>query len=179
MQIDQLLWATVAPYTYGTFTSSVLSIYCVTQTVGSVVNRPISCADASNDLEEKADESAEQDQDRWCWELWIKWTGWRVEGHLERGKESFLGCKEINLKGNQPWIFIRRIDDEAEAPILWPPDVKSPLTENPRPWCWERLQAKGEGGSIGWYDQIASLSQWTWIWANSRRQWKTEKLSVL
>ena len=119
MQIDQLLWATVAPYTYGTFTSSVLSIYCVTQTVGSVVNRPISCADASNDLEEKADESAEQDQDRWCWELWIKWTGWRVEGHLERGKESFLGCKEINLKGNQPWIFIRRIDDEAEAPILW------------------------------------------------------------
>ena len=30
-------------------------------------------------------------------------------------------------KGNQPWIFIRKTDDEAEAPILWPPDVKSRL----------------------------------------------------
>ena len=26
---------------------------------------------------------------------------------------------------NQPWIFIGRTDGEAEAPILWPPDVKS------------------------------------------------------
>ena len=33
--------------------------------------------------------------------------------------------KPINLKGNQPWIFIGRADAEAEAPILWPPDVKS------------------------------------------------------
>ena len=41
-----------------------------------------------------------------------------------------LGSKEIkplNPKGNQPWIFIERTDAEAEAPILWPPDVKSQL----------------------------------------------------
>ena len=55
-----------------------------------------------------------------------------MEGHLERDKESFLDCKEINPKGNQPRIFIRRIDAEAEAPIHWPPDVKSPLIGNPR-----------------------------------------------
>ena len=45
--------------------------------------------------------------------------------------ESPLDCKEIkpvNLKGNQSWIFIRRADAEAEAPILWPPDAKSWLT---------------------------------------------------
>ena len=36
----------------------------MTQTVGYVVNRPISCADASNDLEGKADESTEQDKGR-------------------------------------------------------------------------------------------------------------------
>ena len=39
-----------------------------------------------------------------------------------------LGSKEItpvNPKGNQPWIFIGRTDAEAEAPTLWPPDVKS------------------------------------------------------
>ena len=33
--------------------------------------------------------------------------------------------KQINPKGNQLWIFIGRTDAEAEAPILWPPDVKS------------------------------------------------------
>ena len=43
-----------------------------------------------------------------------------------------LDCKEIkpfNPKGNQSWIFIGRTDAEAEAPILWPHDVKSQLTE--------------------------------------------------
>ena len=36
--------------------------------------------------------------------------------------------KPVNCKGNQPTIFIGRTDAEAEAPILWPPDVKSQLT---------------------------------------------------
>ena len=38
-----------------------------------------------------------------------------------------------------------------------------------RPWCWERLKAKGEGGGRGWDGYVASLTQWTWIWANSGR----------
>ena len=51
---------------------------------------------------------------------------------LEKTLQSPLDCKEIkpvNLKGNQPWIFIGRTDAEAEAPILWPPDAKSQLLE--------------------------------------------------
>ena len=47
---------------------------------------------------------------------------------LEKTLEGPLDCKEIkpvNPKGNQPWIFIRRTDAEAEAPILWQPDAKS------------------------------------------------------
>ena len=46
---------------------------------------------------------------------------------LEKTFESSLNCKEIKLvnpKGNQSWIFIGRIDAEAETPILWPPDAK-------------------------------------------------------
>ena len=39
-----------------------------------------------------------------------------------------MGCFLNGLKENQPWIFIGRTDVEAEAPILWPPDVKSWLT---------------------------------------------------
>ena len=33
--------------------------------------------------------------------------------------------KPLSPIGNQPWIFIRKTDAEAEAPVLWPPDVKS------------------------------------------------------
>ena len=49
---------------------------------------------------------------------------------LERTLESPLDCKEIqpvHPKGDQSWVFTGRIDVEAEAPILWPPDVKSQL----------------------------------------------------
>ena len=32
------------------------------------------------------------------------------------------------VKGKETWIFTGRTDAEAEAPILWPPDVKSQFT---------------------------------------------------
>ena len=47
---------------------------------------------------------------------------------LEKTRECPLDCKEIkpvNPKGNQPWISIGRTDAEAEAQILWPPNVKN------------------------------------------------------
>ena len=49
---------------------------------------------------------------------------------LEKTLKSPLDGKEIkpvNPKGNQPWIFTGRTDAEAEAPILWLPDMKSQL----------------------------------------------------
>ena len=48
----------------------------------------------------------------WCW----------------RRLESPLDCKEIqpvHPKGDQSWVFIGRIDAEAETPVLWPPHAKS------------------------------------------------------
>ena len=67
----------------------------------------------------------------WMWELDYKeswapknWCFWTVV--LEKTLESPLDCKEIqpvHPKGNQSWIFIGRIDAEAETPILWPPDA--------------------------------------------------------
>ena len=69
----------------------------------------------------------------WMWELdqkesWApkNWCFWTVV--LENTLESPLDFKEIkpvNLKGNQPWIFIGRTDAEAETPILGLPDAKS------------------------------------------------------
>ena len=92
------------------------------------------------------------------------WCFWNVV--LEKTLESPLDCKEIkpvNPKGNQSWIFIGRTD--AEAPVLchlmWRTD------DWKRPWCWERLKAGGEGDDRGWDGWMASLTQWTWVWASS------------
>ena len=73
----------------------------------------------------------------WMWELDYKecwalknWYFWIVV--LEKTLESPLDCMEIqpvHPKGNQFWIFIGRTDAEAEAPILWLPDVKNWLIE--------------------------------------------------
>ena len=47
---------------------------------------------------------------------------------LEKTLESSLDSKEIQLvhpKEDQSWMFIGRIDVEAETPIFWPPDAKN------------------------------------------------------
>ena len=93
---------------------------------------------------------------------------------------SPLDCKEIkpvNPKGNQPWIFIGRTDAEAETNTLatWRDD----LTPLKRPWCWERLKAGGEGDERGWDGWMASMTQWTWVWANSRSWWWTGRPGML
>ena len=67
----------------------------------------------------------------------------------------------------------------AEAPILWPPDGISQLIGKEPDAGWERLRAGGEGDDRVWDDWMASLTQETWIWGNSRRQWRTGKPGVL
>ena len=95
--------------------------------------------------------------------------------------ESPLDSKEINKpvnpKGSQPWTFTGRTDAEAEASIPWPPHAKNYL--NGKDWCWARQKAKGEGDDRGWDGQIASLTQWRWIWVNSRSWWWKGKCRVL
>ena len=51
--------------------------------------------------------------------------GARVDSWKSPG---LVADKEVNPKGNQSWMFIERTDAEAETPVLWPSDVKSPLT---------------------------------------------------
>ena len=53
------------------------------------------------------------------------------------------------------------------------------LSHLKRPWCWERLKAGGEGDDRGWDGWIASLTQWTWVWASSRSWWWTGRPGVL
>ena len=47
---------------------------------------------------------------------------------LEKTLESPLDCQEINqsiLKEINPEYSVGRTNDEAETPILWPPDAES------------------------------------------------------
>ena len=106
------------------------------------------------------------------------WCFWTVV--LEKILESPLDIKKIqpvHPKENQSWIFIETTDAEVEAPILWPPDVKNWHWK--RPWCWERLKTGGEGDGREWGGWMASLTQWTWVWASSGSWWWTGKTGVL
>ena len=94
------------------------------------------------------------------------WCFWTVV--LGKTLESTLDCKEIqpvHPKGNQSWIFIGRIDVEADALILWPPDMKNRL-------IWKDLDAGKDWGQeekgltedemVGWHHRLNGLGfGWT------------------
>ena len=76
---------------------------------------------------------------------------------LEKTLESSLDSEEIQAvhpKGNQYWIYIGRTDAEAEALILWPPDVKSWLTgkdlDTGKDWGQEE-KGMTEDEMVGWH----------------------------
>ena len=100
------------------------------------------------------------------WELDHK-EGWAPKNWcfqtvvLEKTLESPLDCKEIkpvNPKGNQSWIFIGGTDAEAEAPVLWPPDVKSWLIgKDPdvgKDWRQEEKRMT-EDKMVGWHHWLS------------------------
>ena len=99
---------------------------------------------------------------------------------LEKTPESPSDSKEIqpvNLKGNKPWIsleeLILTLNLQYFDHLMWTADSLK------IPWCWEGLRAEGEKGireSDGW---MASLTQWTWTWANYKRCWETSRPGML
>ena len=99
------------------------------------------------------------------WELDHK-EGWEPKNWwfqivvLEKTLESLLDCKEIqpvHSEGDQCWVFIGRTDVEAEAPILWPRDVKSWLIwKDPdagKDWGQEE-KGTTKGEMVGWHYQL-------------------------
>ena len=96
----------------------------------------------------------------WMWELehresWApkNWYFWTVV--LEKTLESPLDCKKIkpfNPKGNQSWIFIGNSDAEAEAPILWPSDMKNWLIgKDPDAGKDSRQKRMTEDEMVAWH----------------------------
>ena len=86
----------------------------------------------------------------WMWKLDHKellLLNCGVEKTLENPMDSMV-IKPVNPKGNQPWTFIGRTDDEAEAPVLWPPDAKN--------WFIGKIEGRRRRGQqrIRWLDGI-------------------------
>ena len=108
----------------------------------------------------------------WVWEMDYK-ESWALKNSrfltvvLEKTFVSPLDCEEIqpvHPKGNQSWIFIGRNNDEAEAPILWPPDSKSWfIVKDPNAGkdLGHKEKKASEDEMVGW-----SHSQWTWVCAH-------------
>ena len=95
------------------------------------------------------------------------WTGLQSNRIADETFYFLISCSSYqslvcNLQGNK-----------ANTLATW----REEMTHWKRPWCWERLKA-GEGDDRGWDGWIASPTQWTWAWANSRRWWRTGKPGV-
>ena len=80
----------------------------------------------------------------WCFRIVV----------LEKALD-YKAIKPANLKGNQSWIFIERTVPEAEAPVLWPPNVKSRLSGKD-PDAGEKTEGKRKKGwqVMRWLDSI-------------------------
>ena len=121
----------------------------------------------------------------WMWELdykesWVleNWCFWTVV--LDKTPESPSDCKEIqpaHPKGISPEYSLEGLmrSWNSNTLVTW----CKKLTHLKIPWCWERLRAGGEGDDRAWNGWMASLTQWTWVWVNSRSWWWTGRPGVL
>ena len=113
-------------------------------------------------------------------ESWVlkNWCFWTVV--LEKTLESPLDCKGSNQS------ILEEISPECSLEglmFMLKLQYFGHLTRRAdslkRPWCWERLKARGEGDDRGWDGWMASPTQWTWVWVNSRSWWWTGRPGVL
>ena len=95
-------------------------------------------------------------KESWALKNWYFWTM-----VLEKTLESPLDCNEIQPvcpKGDQSWMFIARIDAEAETPILWPADAKNWLIGKD-PDAGKHWRGDGKGTTademVGWHHWLS------------------------
>ena len=95
--------------------------------------------------------------------LWVPWAvSWSNQSIL---KEISPEC---SLKGLMLKLKLQYFSHQMQRANL----LK-------RPWFWERLRAGRQGDDRWWNDWLASLTQWTWVWVNSRSWWWTGRPCVL
>ena len=101
----------------------------------------------------------------WCWRRLL-----RVPCAARRSNQSIL--KEISPECSLEGLIYSW---NSNTLATWCEE----LTHWKRPWCCERLGAGGEGDDRGWDGWMASPTQWTWVWVNSKNWWWTGRPGVL
>ena len=91
----------------------------------------------------------------WCWRRLL-----RVPWAARRSNQSIL--KEINPEYSLERLMLK-LKLQYFGHLMWRANSLE------KTWCLERLRAGGEGGNREWDGWMASLNQWTWVWANSGR----------
>ena len=101
----------------------------------------------------------------WCWRrlLRVAWTARRFNKSIL--KDISPGC---SLEG-----LMIKLKLQYFGHLMWRVDSMEKL------WCWEGLGTGGEGDDRGWDGWMASPTQWTWVWVNSRSWWWTGRPGVL
>ena len=101
----------------------------------------------------------------WCWRrlLRVPWTARRSNQSIL--KEISPGCSLEGMMLNWNSSTLATSCEE--------------LTNWKRLWCWEELGAGGEGDDRGCDGWMALLTQWTWVWVNSRSWWWTGRPGML
>ena len=120
----------------------------------------------------------------WIWELDYKeswapknWCFWTLV--LEKTLESPLTARRSNqsILKISPGISLEgmmlKLKLQYFGLLMWRVDSLEKL------WCWEGLEAGGEGDDRGWDGWMASLTLWTWVWVNSWSWWWTGRPGVL
>ena len=100
-----------------------------------------------------------------AFELWCLRRLLRILWTARRSNQSIL--KEIN-----PEYLLEGLMLKLRLQNFGP--LCKDLTYWKRLWCWERLRAGGDKNRR-WDGWMASLTQWTWIWANSGKEWRTQE----
>ena len=110
------------------------------------------------------------------WELDHK-EGWVLKSWFFESPWDSKEIKTVNPKGNQPWIFIGRTDDKAEALILWQSDAKSWFIGKPPDPGKDKAKWRRGKQRMRRLDGIPDSMDI--FWANSGRYWRTEEPDVL
>ena len=96
---------------------------------------------------------------------------------LEKTLESPLDSKEIkpvNLKGNQPWIFISWDGQMLKLKLQYFSHLMGRADSLEKTLMLAKIEGRRrrERQSMRWLD--GTTIQWAWVWANSGKQWRTE-----
>ena len=96
-------------------------------------------------------------------ESWVpkNWCFWTVV--LGVTLESLIDCNQSILKEISPEYSLEGLMFQLKVQYFG-----YLMRRTERPWCWERLRARGEGGNRRWDGWMASLTWWTWVWTSSR-----------